>query len=117
MIQFLASDLRPVLVEARAHACRVILVKDHGAYMMSEKSDGPRNGQPPVLAYAVGCDPDTDPFGECYDRARAEFGGNDFAEFFDHNAVVFDRVINDGWNLEVRADASHLYVDAVKPDA
>lgn len=26
MIQFLASDLRPVLVEARLHACHVLLV-------------------------------------------------------------------------------------------
>ena len=35
MIQFLASDLRPVIVEARARSCRIVLVKDQGVYMMS----------------------------------------------------------------------------------
>ncbi|MFP3562943.1 DUF3085 domain-containing protein [Paraburkholderia sp. SIMBA_030] len=117
MIQFLASDLRPVLVEARLHACHVLLVKDHGVYLMSEKGNATGNGPPRLIAYAVECNPDTVPFDEWWDRARAEFGGDDFAEYFDHDAAIFDRVIDDGWNLEIRADARQLYVDAVKPDA
>ncbi|MBU9360256.1 DUF3085 domain-containing protein [Burkholderia multivorans] len=117
MIQFLASDLRPVIVEARAHACRIVLVKDQGVYMMSEKSDAPGSGSPRTIAYAVGCNPETTPFDEWWDRARDEFGGDDFAEYFGHDDAIFDRVVADGCNLEITADASHLYVDSVKPDA
>lgn len=117
MIRFLASDLRPVVVEARTHGCRVILVKDHGVYMMSEKNGAPGNGQPRLVAYAVECNPQTVPFDEWWDRAVAEFGGDDFSEYFDHDAAVFDRVIDDGWNLEVRADKRHLYLDATRPNS
>ncbi|MGF6976141.1 hypothetical protein QFZ94_004591 [Paraburkholderia sp. JPY465] len=59
MICFNASDLRPVLIEARSQGCSVVLVKDQGVYMMSEKSDATANGQPRLIAYAVGCNPDT----------------------------------------------------------
>ncbi|WP_126227726.1 DUF3085 domain-containing protein [Burkholderia ambifaria] len=117
MICFNASDLRPVLIEARSHSCHVILVKDQGVYMMSEKSDAPGNGQPRLIAYAVGCNPDTVPFDEWWHRSCAEFGGDDFAEYFDHDDAIFNRVIDDGWNLEIRSDASHLYLDAVEPGA
>ncbi|MBU9363487.1 DUF3085 domain-containing protein [Burkholderia multivorans] len=115
MICFNASDLRPVLIEARTRACAVVLVKDQGVYMLSEKSDAPANGQPRLIAYAVGCNPESVPFDEWWHRSHAEFGGDDFAEYLDQNDAVFDRVIDDGWNLEIQADAKHLYLDAVKP--
>ncbi|TCK94685.1 DUF3085 domain-containing protein [Paraburkholderia sp. BL9I2N2] len=121
MIVFPASELRPVLVEARTLACRVILVKDHGVYMMSEKSSPSRvtsrNGESRLIAYAVGCNPETVSFDEWWSLACTEFGGDDFAEYFDHDAAIFDRVIDDGWNLEIRADEHHLYLDVVLRDA
>ncbi|MFC5428056.1 DUF3085 domain-containing protein [Paraburkholderia denitrificans] len=114
MVLFNAAELRVVLIEARSHACPVVLVKDQGVYMLSEKSDAPANGQPRPIAYAVGCNPDTVPFDEWWDRARAEFGGDDFVEHLDPDDAVFDRIVNDGWNLEIRADASHLFLNAVR---
>ncbi|NIF78090.1 DUF3085 domain-containing protein [Paraburkholderia sp. Cy-641] len=115
MICFNASDLRPVLIEARTHASPVVLVKDQGVYMLSEKSDAPDNGQPRLIAYAVGCNPDTVPFDEWWHRSRGEFGGDDFVEYLDQDSAIFDRVIDDGWNLEIRADATCLYMNAVEP--
>lgn len=35
------------------------------------------------MAYAVGCNPDVDAFDDWWELARAEFGGDDFGEFFD----------------------------------
>ncbi|MFP4893970.1 DUF3085 domain-containing protein [Paraburkholderia sp. EG304] len=117
MVCFNASDLRPVLIEARSHGCSVVLVKDQGVYMLSGRSDAPANGQPRLIAYAVGCNPDTVPFDEWWHRGRTEFGGDDFAEYLGQDDAVFDRVIHDGCNLEIRADASHLYLNAVRPGA
>ncbi len=117
MILLTASDLRTVLVEARAHTCHVVLVKDQGVYIMTDKSNASDNGLPRLIAYATGCNPETVPFDDWWERARTEFGGDDFVEYLDPDAAVFDRVIDDGWNLEIRADASHLYLNAVKPDA
>lgn len=117
MICFNASDLRPVLIEARSRVCHVILVKGQGVYMLPEKSDAPGNGQPRLIAYAVGCNPDTVPFDEWWDRCRTEFGGDDFAEYLDQNDAVFDRVIDDGWDLQIRADENNIYLNAVEPIA
>ncbi|MBU9477991.1 DUF3085 domain-containing protein [Burkholderia multivorans] len=117
MIRFTASDLRPVLVEARTHACHLVLVNDQGVYMMTDKTNASDDGLPRLIAYATGCNPETVPFDDWWERARTEFGGDDFVEYLDPDAAVFDRVIDDEWDLKIRTDASHLYLNAVKPDA
>lgn len=33
------AELRPVLAEALANRCRVILVKDHGVYFLAERGE------------------------------------------------------------------------------
>ncbi|MEM8120108.1 DUF3085 domain-containing protein, partial [Morganella morganii] len=60
-LRFKHSDLRPVLTEAIASQCRVILVKDQGVYFLAEQGERRPDGRVKLLAYAVGCNPDTDP--------------------------------------------------------
>ncbi|TWR41707.1 DUF3085 domain-containing protein [Xanthomonas vasicola] len=38
-LRFKGSDLRPVLTEAIANQCRVILVKDQGVYFLAEHGE------------------------------------------------------------------------------
>ncbi|WP_343671334.1 DUF3085 domain-containing protein [Paraburkholderia heleia] len=114
MIHFLATDLRAVIAEARTQQCRIVLVKDQGVYMLSEKGEL-ENGRRKLIAWAVECNPNTVPFDDWWERARAEFGGDDFVEHFDCGDAVFDRVIDDGLDIQIRADARYLYIDAVAP--
>ncbi|WP_405044927.1 DUF3085 domain-containing protein [Paraburkholderia sp. USG1] len=58
------------------------------------------NGRRRVIAWAVECNPDTVPFDDWWERARVEFGGDDFVEHFDRNDTVFGRVEN--WRAHVR---------------
>jgi hypothetical protein len=62
VLRFKGTELRPVLSEAKANGCRVILVKDHGVYRMSEIGEKTTEGSHKLLAYAVGCNPDVDDF-------------------------------------------------------
>ena len=61
-LRFKGSDLRPVLAEAVANQCRVVLAKDQGVYFLAEHGERRPDGRVKLLAYAVGCNPDTDPF-------------------------------------------------------
>ncbi|KOA96306.1 hypothetical protein AE921_20475, partial [Xanthomonas arboricola] len=88
-LRFKGSDLRPVLTEAIANQCRVILVKDQGVYFLAEHGERRPGGRVKLLAYAVGCNPDTDPFDNWWELARDELGGDDFAEYFDPKDGVF----------------------------
>ncbi len=55
-------------------------VKDHGVYFLAERGERTPEGRQKLLAYAIGCNPDIDPFDDWWERARAELGGDDFAE-------------------------------------
>lgn len=89
-------------------------MKDRGVYMLSEK-DEMENGRRKLIARALECNPHTVPFDDWWARARAEFGGDDFVEHFDHDDTVFDRVVDDGFDIHIRADVRYLYVNAVAP--
>ena len=82
-VRFKGTDLRPVLAEAVVNQCRVILVKDQGVYFLAERGERRPDGRQKLIAYAVGCNPDVDAFDDWWELARAEFGGDDFGEFFD----------------------------------
>ena len=57
-VRFKGTELRPVLAEAAANQCRVILVKDQGVYFMAEHGESRPDGRRKTIAYAVGCNPD-----------------------------------------------------------
>ncbi|AKU48486.1 DUF3085 domain-containing protein [Xanthomonas arboricola] len=99
-LRFKGSDLRPVLTEAIANQCRVILVKDQGVYFLAEHGERRPGGRVKLLAYAVGCNPDTDPFDNWWELARDELGGDDFAEYFDPKDGVFRAALKtpDPWH-------------------
>lgn len=69
----------------RAHpAAPLFLAKDQGAYFGS--SVPPFGPDDKAIFYFPGCDPDKDD--DWYDTARAQFGGDDFGENFDHADVL-----------------------------
>jgi hypothetical protein len=114
-VRFKGTDLQPVLAEAVANQCRVVLVKDHGAYFLAERGERRPDGRQKTIAYAVGCNPDVDAADDWWDRARAEFGGDDFAEYFDPQDGVFALVQSGECDLEVFATATHLSLETVTP--
>ncbi|WP_073664039.1 DUF3085 domain-containing protein [Pseudomonas aeruginosa] len=114
-LRFKGSDLQPVLTEAIAGQCRVILVKDQGVYFLAEQGERRPDGRVKLLAYAVGCNPDTDPFDDWWELARAELGGDDFAEYFDLKDGVFTRILHTADDLMLSATATHLSLEVVPP--
>ena len=107
------ADLRPVLAEAVANQCRVVLAKDQGVYFLAEQGERRPDGRVKLLAYAVGCNPDTDPFDGWWELARAELGGDDFGEFFDPKEGVFARILRGMDDLMLSATTTHLSLEVV----
>ncbi|MGQ0697513.1 MAG: DUF3085 domain-containing protein [Panacagrimonas sp.] len=116
-VRFKGTELRLVLAEAVAHQSRVILVKDQGVYLLAERGERRPDGRQKIIAYAVGCNPDVDPFDGWWELARVEFGGDDFGEFLDPQDGVFARILHSEDDLEVSATATHLSLQAVAPTA
>ncbi|EZQ20262.1 hypothetical protein CF98_07695 [Halopseudomonas bauzanensis] len=112
-VLFKGVELRPIIAEALTNRCRIILVKDHGVYFMAERGEHRPDGRQKLIAYAVGCNPDVDPFDTWWDRGRLEFGGDDFGEFLDANELVFTCVLNSQDDLEVSATATQLFLQPV----
>jgi len=77
------TDLPPVLSEAAVNRCRVVVVKDQGVSFLARRDEHRPDGRQRLVAYAVCCNPDIDAFDDWWELARAEFGGDDFGEFFD----------------------------------
>ena len=115
-LRFKGADLRPVLAEAVANQCRVVLAKDQGVYFLAERGERLSGGRQKLIAYAVGCNPDTDPFDDWWELARAELGGDDFGEFFDAKDGVFARILNSEDDLELSATETQLFLQAVAPN-
>ncbi|MGD9729922.1 MAG: DUF3085 domain-containing protein [Nitrospiraceae bacterium] len=115
MLRFKGTDLRLVLAEALKNQCRVILAKDHGVYFLAERGEQTPEGRRTIIAYAVGCNPDIDPFDDWWALIRSELGGDDFGEYFDPKEKVFVRILNSEDDLELTATVSQLSLAAVKP--
>ncbi|MNO91722.1 hypothetical protein D3C76_832740 [compost metagenome] len=113
MLRFTGSELHAVLAEARTNGCRVILVKEHGVYLMAETGENkPDGGGRKCVAYATGCNPDADDFDSWWNRARDELGGDDFAEYFDIDDPVLASLRGTTGSLVVEATSTHLYLAA-----
>ena len=111
MLRFKNADLRPVLSEALTNKCKVVLAKDQGVYMLSERGEQTPEGRRKLLAYAVGCNPDIDPFDDWWNLARTELGGDDFAEYLDPMDAVFQRVMGSQDDIHIRATPTHLTIE------
>ena len=112
-LRFKGSDLRPVLAEAVANQCRVVLAKDQGVYFLAEQGERRPDGRVKLLAYAVGCNPDTDPFDDWWELARTELGGDDLGEFFDPKEGVFARILHGTDDLMLSATTTHLSLEVM----
>ena len=71
------------------------------------------DGRQQLLAYAVGCNPDTDPFDDWWHLAGRELGGDDFAEYFDPKDGLFTRLLHSADDLVLSATATHLSLAVV----
>ena len=114
MLQFAGVELRAVLSEALANDCRIILVKDHGVYLMSEVGETNTDGGREVLVYAIGCNPDLDEFEQWWNVAISELGGDDFSEYLDVNDGLLTELLETGDDLIIRATDTHLYLEVLK---
>ncbi|KER03585.1 DUF3085 domain-containing protein [Photorhabdus temperata] len=104
MLLFKAKDLKPVLWEAIAHQCDVLLVKDQGIYILSDNGSM-QNGKR-LVAYARGYHPEKD--AGWYERARAEVGGDDFAEKLGFAVSTLNRLLHDKCDLKVTLTATQI---------
>lgn len=103
-----------VLTEAIANKCRVILVKDHGVYFLAEFGESTPEGEQKLLSYALGCNPNVDPFDDWWECANRELGGDDFGEFLDPHNAVFTQILNSEDDLELFVTPTHLSMQAVQ---
>ena len=117
MLRFRNADLRPVVAEATANKCALLLVKDQGVYFMASIGARTPEGRQKFLAYAVGCNPDADDFDAWWDLAHTELGGDDFGENFDVQDGVFQRILNSNDDLQLSATKKHLSIVTVPPSA
>lgn len=60
MLRFNNTDLHRVMMDAWNNRCDVLLCKDRGVYLMSERSRRDSAGYRQTLAYADGCHPERD---------------------------------------------------------
>lgn len=114
-LRFKGTDLRPVLKEAIANKCKIILVKDQGVYFLAERGEPRTDGRQKLIAYAVGCNPDIDSFDNWWELANLELGGDDFAEYFDPLQGVFSTLLRSWNDLDVAATQTQLFLTVVKP--
>ncbi len=112
-LRFKGADLRLVLAEAAAQRCKIVLVKDHGVYWLAARGARTSDGRQKLIAYAVGCNPNTDPFDDWWHTAVVELGGDDFAEHIDPDDGVFAKVLAGGYDLELSATPEQLTMLAV----
>ena len=110
---FKNSDLRPVLAEAIANHCHVILVKDQGVYWLAEQGERLPDRRQKLIAYAVGCNPDIDAFDDWWALANNELGGDDFGENFDPQMGVLKHILVSQDDLLVTATQTHLTLENV----
>ncbi|EAM8731791.1 DUF3085 domain-containing protein [Salmonella enterica] len=104
MLRFSAKDLKPVLQEARKNHCGVVLIQDHGVYIMSEIGALTSRGR--KVAYAKGCHPEKDE--AWWETARAEVVGDDFGETIDLTESMTDRILNEGKPLYI-TDSNEVF--------
>ncbi len=112
-LRFKGADLRPVLAEAIANQSRVILAKDQGVYFLAERGGRHPDGSVKLLAYAVGCNPDSDPFEGWWHLAEHVLGGDDFAELFDPTESVFTCILHGTDDLMLSASDTYLSLEVV----
>lgn len=116
MLRFRNADLRPVLAEAVANKCGISLAKDEGVYFIADRGERTPEGRCKLIAYAVDCNPDVDPFDTWWETARAELGGDDFVERFNVQDGVFQHILNSVDDLQISATETHLSIEAVSPN-
>lgn len=102
---FTAQSLIPVIEEARKNNCTLLLVKDHGVYIMSVKGKRDEHGQR-LLSFAQGCNPRNDD--NWYDYAREIMGGDDCCDHLNSSDRVFDIVLADKKDLKVNVAKTRL---------
>ncbi len=103
----MSEDVVKVFEIALREKCGVLLVKDHGVYLMPDIE-----GKPPAIAYAEGLNPDID--GYIYDVVREKCGGDDFEEHLEHDESLFQRICQEKFDLNVSVTKTRIYLKTVR---
>jgi len=98
---FKSADLISVIQEAKDNHCQVLLVKDHGLYMMSVKGELNQDTRRRRVAYAEGFNPDIVDTDDWYDKLHDICGGDDFVEYIASDDPVFNLVFRHQFNLRI----------------
>ncbi|HEI8868265.1 TPA: DUF3085 domain-containing protein [Serratia odorifera] len=113
MLHFNPKELRPVIEEAFANQCELLLVKDQGIYLMPARGDRRADGRTKHLVYADGCHPEKDE--SWYETSRALAGGDDFGEHLVLTESSIMRILLEGQELWIHLlpETISIYVTPV----
>jgi len=112
-LRFKGSDLRLVLAEAVANQCDMVLAKNQGVYFLAEHGERRPDGRAKLLAYAIGCNPETDPLDDWCELARSELGSDDFRWHFDPDHEVFAHILDSTDDLMLSVAGVLLILEAI----
>lgn len=111
---FRFPDMEPVIKEAQKNKCQLILVKDQGLYFMPQEGERNASGRYVNIAYAEGFNPDKVEFDSWYDTLRDAIGGDDFGEYFDSSANIFQVVLKERLDLKATITETHVILDVIE---
>ena len=110
MLKFNAKTLLPVVAEIQQYGADMLLVKDHGIYVLS--SEGEIKDKRRTVAYAEGYDPANFPDGgELYDACVDAVGGDDFAESLPLSSEVLTALAGGKYDLQIVVTKTQLRID------
>lgn len=90
----------------------ILIVHDHGVYLMSNGTPCDKEGDKNHVVYAQGCNPNTDE--DFYEESRYKVGGDDFAEPFPVTAGTLQRC-DQYEELHIRMNSKSISVTFKKP--
>jgi hypothetical protein len=111
-VLFKGTELRPVLAEAVANQCRVILVKDQGVYFLAERGERRPDGRQKHIAYASVATPMS-----MRSTTAGSWRTSSLAAMIlgSPQEGVFAHILHSEDDLDVSATATHLSLQAVTP--
>ncbi|EOI6865100.1 MULTISPECIES: DUF3085 domain-containing protein [Enterobacterales] len=109
-IIFKAEALIPIINEAMVNDCELILVKDHGLYIMSQH--GQKNGKGHFnVAYAEGFNAELIDFDDWYDKLIDICGGDDFGEYINPKQPLFEELVKMNRDLKITFTPTAFFIE------
>lgn len=111
MLKFKAKNILSVVKLIKKNNAKLVLVKDHGIYVMSSV-EKVKDGGKRTVVYAEGYDPDIfADGGELHDACVAAVGGDDFAETLPLTPVVMTALLEGQHDLQIQVTKTQILLD------